>query len=284
MNGGATQTDFKALVHVIEQTIQIMHMEQKEDETHKKWCDQEIATNAADLKEQGEQKVTLTQDVENIDSQLKDVNEEIALLRKNIQEIVDQRDAATKTRQEEQHNYDGQVVELREAEQALYRAIQVLQQLYGADPALLQRQGARARARGRYSAQQRALAGGRVAPPPDTWVAPYDGQEGGKNILQMLAEIGEDIVHQQAESEKAEKEAIAEYNQDMIDYESETRLKTERLVSQSSLKAKLELNKENNEADLDQIEETLVSLRQQQLELHKENNEADLDQIEETLV
>lgn len=254
MDGGATQSDFKALIAMVKQTIEIMVMEQKEDNTHKTWCETEITKNTADLKDQEEQKTALTQEIDNLDSQLKEVNEEITQLRDDIAEIVKQRDQSTKTRLEEQHNYDGEMVELREAEQALYRAIQVLQAVYGSTPALVQ------------AAKRRSSMS--VAPPPSTWAGDYKGAEGGKNILQMLAEIGEDLVRQQADSEKNEKQAKADYEQNMMDYESDTRLKQERLVSQSSLKAKMELNKENDESDLDQVEETLDSLNKQKLELH----------------
>merc|ERR1719326_832536 len=103
-----------------------------------------------------------------------------------------------------------------------------------------------------------ARSSGKVPPAPDTWTEPYEGQEGGKNILQMLAEIGEDLVRQQEEAKKEEEEAKKTYEQNMKDYDEDTRLKQEMLVSNSALKA---------EGDLDAVEEALDSLRAQRLEL-----------------
>merc|ERR1719284_110675 len=118
-----------------------------------------------------------------------------------MEEIVKQRNEATKTRLEEQRNYDGELVELKEAQQALYKAIKVLQAVYGEEKALLQQRTMQARS------------SGNVPPPPETWTGPYEGQEGGKNILQMLAEIGEDLVKQVEEAKTEEEEAKKTYEQ-----------------------------------------------------------------------
>merc|ERR1719310_487476 len=119
----------------------------------------------------------------------------------------------------------------------------------------------------RQGMQLQQQTGARVPPAPETWTTPYTGQGGGKNILQMLAEIGEDLVHQEEEAKKEEEEAKAAYEQNMKDYDEDTRLKQEQLVSRSALKAKLELQKENFESDLDACLEALESLRAQRVEL-----------------
>merc|ERR1719235_1830899 len=76
------------------------------------------------------------------------------------------------------------------------------------------------------------------------------------------------MVRQEQEAQKEEEQAKKEYAQNMMDYDEDQRLKQEQLVSRSSIQAKLELNKENDESDLDQLQDTLDSLRKQQLELH----------------
>lgn len=253
MDGGMTKDNFHAIVSVVEQTIKVMGMEQKEDDGHLTWCNTEIASCEADLKENEENEKTLKIQIEGYDNQLQTVNAQIAQLRKDMKSIVEQRNEATKTRFEEQRTYDAELVELKEAQQALYKAIKVLQAVYGEEKALLQ--------------QRTNQAQGRVAPPPDTWVGKYTGQEGGSNILQMLAEIGEDLVRQQEEAKKEEEEAKKTYDTNMKDYDEDTRLKQEMLVSNSALKAKVELQRGTAESDLDSAEEALDSLRAQRLEL-----------------
>jgi len=255
MDGGMTKENFHAIVAVVQQTITVMGMEQKEDDDHLSWCNSEIAQCEADTKQNEEDETALKTQIEGYDNQLDAVNAQIAQLRKEMKEIVNQRNEATKTRLEEQRNYDAELVELKEAQQALYKAIKVLQAVYGEEKALLQQR------------TNQAQTQGRVAPPPDTWTAPYEGQEGGKNILQMLAEIGEDLVKQQEEAKKEEEEAKKTYEQNMKDYDEDTRLKQEMLVSNSALKAKVELQRETAEGDLDAVEEALDSLRAQRLEL-----------------
>merc|ERR1719405_138053 len=154
------------------------------------------------------------------------------------------------------------MVETKQAQQALYKAIVVMQDVYGKNPALL------IQAKSLRSWKASTAGSGSVPPPPETWTDKYEGQGGGKNVLQMLAEIGEDLVRQEEEAKKEEAHAEQEYKQNMIDYDEDTRLKQEQLVSRSGIAAKLELTKENAETDLDQLEETLDSLNKQKLELH----------------
>merc|ERR1719387_639305 len=260
MDGGLTKSNFASIIGMVKQTLQIMKMEQGEDDRHKSWCESEIEKNTQELKDNEEQKTSLTQEVEALENQLAQVNKEIEQLRHDLDLIREQRSDAQKTRLEEQRAYDGEMVELKQAQQALYKAIVVLQEVYGKAPALVQKE-AKARA-------VRALAVGGVPPPPETWTEKYDGQDAGKSILQMLAEIGEDMVHQEEEAKLEEEQAKAQYEKNMADYDEDSQLKQEQLVSRSGIAAKLELNKENDESDLDQLEDTLDSLRKQQLELH----------------
>jgi hypothetical protein len=253
LDGGMTKENFHAIVAVVQQTITVMGMEQKEDDDHLSWCNSEIAQCEAGTQMNEEEEKNLKVAIEGYDNQLQTVNAMIAQLKKEMAEIVVQRNDATKTRLEEQRNYDSELVELKEAQQALYKAIKVLQEVYGEQKALLQQRTAQAR--------------GNVPPAPETWTAPYEGQEGGKNILQMLAEIGEDLVKQEDEAKKEEEEAKKTFDQNMKDYDEDTRLKQEQLVSNSALKAKLELQRETAEGDLDSVEEALDSLRAQRLEL-----------------
>lgn len=255
LDGGMTKENFHAIVAVVKQTINVMGMEQKEDDDHLSWCNEEIAQCEADTKQNEEDEKNLKIAIEGYENQLKTVNAQIAQLNKEIKEIVVQRNDATKTRLEEQRAYDAELVELKNAQQALYKAIKVLQGVYGEEKALLQQRTAQAQARGL------------VAPPPETWTGEYKGAEGGKNILQMLAEIGEDLVAQQEEAKKEEEEAKKTFEQNLKDYDEDTRLKQEQLVSNSALKAKLELQLETAEGDLDSVEEALESLRAQRLEL-----------------
>merc|ERR1719311_81605 len=136
MDGGMTKENFHAIVAVVQQTITVMGMEQKEDDEHLDWCNKEIAQCEADTKQNEEDEKALKIQIEGYDNQLQTVNAQIAQLRKDMQKIVEQRNEATKTRMQEQRNYDGELVELKQAQQALYKAIKVLQAVYGEEKAL----------------------------------------------------------------------------------------------------------------------------------------------------
>lgn len=258
MNGGMTQANFASIIAMVKQTIQIMKMEQTEDDRHKSWCETEIVKNKQELKTSEEQQEDLKQKVAQATSVLDEVNKGIKETRQDLAYIQEQRGAAQKARLEEQRAYDGNIVELKQAQQALYKAINVLDAVYGQLKQSLVQVGH----------MSQGVSSGGVPPPPETWTEKYDGQGGGQNVLQMLAEIGEDLVKQEEEAVNEEKQAKAEYDQNMKDYDEDTRLKQEQLVSKSGIKAKLELNLENYETDLDQLEDTIDSLRKQQLELH----------------
>merc|ERR1719460_2075431 len=130
MDGGMTKENFHAIVAVVQQTITVMGMEQKEDDDHLSWCNEEIAQCEADTAQNDEDEKNLKIAIEGYENQLKTVNAQIAQLNKEIKEIVVQRNDATKTRLEEQRAYDAELVELKNAQQALYKAIKVLQGVY----------------------------------------------------------------------------------------------------------------------------------------------------------
>merc|ERR1719321_1529917 len=91
LDGGMTKDNFHAIVAVVKQTIQVMSMEQKEDDNHLTWCNSEIAQCEADTKQNEEDEKALKTQIEGIDNQLDTVNAQIAQLRKEMQEIVNQR-------------------------------------------------------------------------------------------------------------------------------------------------------------------------------------------------
>merc|ERR1719161_2428532 len=88
MDGGMTKENFHAIVAVVQQTITVMGMEQKEDDNHLTWCNSEIAQCEADTKQNEEDEKALKTQIEGIDNQLDTVNAQIAQLRKEMEEIV----------------------------------------------------------------------------------------------------------------------------------------------------------------------------------------------------
>merc|ERR1719421_2538183 len=59
LDGGMTKENFHAIVAVVQQTINVMGMEQKEDDDHLSWCNEEIAQCEADTKQNEEDEKNL---------------------------------------------------------------------------------------------------------------------------------------------------------------------------------------------------------------------------------
>merc|ERR1719160_1014894 len=265
MMGGMKKQDYRMIIMVIQKTIDIMGMEQSEDDRHKKWCTEELVKNKQETSMNEKSKEEIKNKIGSVEEQVKDVVKEMLELKSTVRKLIDSKNEATKARMEESKAASAEVTELQEAQQALYKAITVLQGVYGS--ALLQaHQPPRPTA---SELQQSATANGRVAPPPDTWVEGYEGkQQAGKNILQMLAEIGEDCVKQEAEVKKEEEEAKKAYEQTVKDVDEEVKAKQDVLVERSGLQARLELTQETLEGDLEGVEDALDELEKQALELH----------------
>merc|ERR1719324_835734 len=241
MSGG----NFDRVIQVIKKQIEIVDMEQASDDQKFKWCKEETEKNAQAQKMKQDEVTDLTAQIGNLDA--------------DLQLLED----AARQRAEESSAFDSGIAELKAAQQALVKAIQVLEGYYG-QQALLQAQ-AQAQAAARVSDQY--YENGDPAPPTPS--GSYDGAAGGKSILKLLAQLGEDLVHEEEMQRKDEETAKAAYGQLQAQTATNRKLKSDQRLMRREQIARLTQQQDGFSSDLDAANTLLNELRARELDLAK---------------
>merc|ERR1719199_1893435 len=135
MSGGS----FDRVIQVIKKQIEIVDMEQAADDQKYKWCKTENAKNSQSIKVKEDQITDLSAQIGNLDADLHLLKDEATTISKEIDEIDRLLEDAARQRADEASAFDKGIAELKAAQQALVKAIQVLEGYYG-QQALLQAQ------------------------------------------------------------------------------------------------------------------------------------------------
>ena len=126
-------------------------------------------------------------------------------------------------------------------------------------------------------AQAQAVAAARVSdqyyengdPAPPTPSGSYDGAAGGKSILKLLAQLGEDLVHEEEMQRKDEETAKAAYGQLQAQTATNRKLKSDQRLMRREQIARLTQQQDGFSSDLDAANALLGELRSREVDLAK---------------
>jgi septal ring factor EnvC (AmiA/AmiB activator) len=262
MDGGS----FDRVIQVINKQIEIIDMEQADDDQKFTWCKSEGAKLAQTQKVKKDEIADLTAQIGNIDGDLKMLKDEASTLAKETDELDRLLADAGRQRADESSSFDEGIAELKAAQQALVKAIQVLEGFYG-QQALLQAETAARQPQSNVQISTEYYEG---SDPPPTPTGDYTGAPGGQNILKLLATLGEDLVKEEEMQRKDEETAKEAYNALAAQTATNRKLKSEQLLMRREQIATLEQNQDMLTNDLDSAKELLGELRSRELDLAKD--------------
>jgi len=272
LEGMSAEGKFERVIQVIQKQIQIIDMEQGEDDKKMTWCKEETArtTDAIALKQK--EKADFEAQIGNTNADLTLLKDEVSSLAKETDEIRRQLDDAGRQRGDERSSFDTMMAELKTAQTALVKAIQVLEGFYG-QQSLLQQQSAAASAMRQQTqvnqlVDQQASAGSYEGK-PSTPDGAYKGAAGGRSILKLLGSIGQDLVHEEEARRASEKEAQETYDQLVAQTQVNTKLKQDQLLQRREQIARLEQTRDQFQSDSDDALNLINELKKRQLDLAK---------------
>lgn len=273
---GMSGQSFERVIQVINKQIEIIDMEQAEEDKKKTWCEGETTKNAQTIETKLAEKKDFEAQIGNTEADITLLRDEVAQMAKEIDDIRRMLDDAGRQRADEASSFDSTMAELKTAQTALVKAIQVLEGFYG-QQSLLQAQAAMGTALKQQTqvnqlVDQQASAGyyetGQTDPPA-TPEGEYKGAAGGRSILKLLGTIGQDLVHEEEARRKDDEEAKTAFGQLQAQTAMNTQLKQEQLIVRREQIARLEQTREGFLGDADVAQALVNELKSRKLDLEK---------------
>merc|ERR1719327_2216670 len=183
---------FDKVKKMIKDLIVKLMEEATEESEHKGWCDTELGTNKQTREDKAEQVATLTAESEELEAKIAKLSEEMAALSDDIAAIDKAVAEATALRQKEKEKNTVTIEEAKVAQDAVAKAISVLQEFY-------------AKAADATSLVQ-------TRQPEGISDKPYKGMGGASGgIIGMLEVIESDFARLETETSSSEEQAEEEY-------------------------------------------------------------------------
>eukprot|EP00931_Biecheleriopsis_adriatica_P105694 TRINITY_DN80238_c0_g1_i2.p1 TRINITY_DN80238_c0_g1~~TRINITY_DN80238_c0_g1_i2.p1 ORF type:complete len:708 (+),score=227.99 TRINITY_DN80238_c0_g1_i2:321-2126(+) len=193
-----TEDSIDQVRNLIQSLIDKMKDQLASEATKKAWCDEELASNKATREEKSDAVDSLQADVDEMNSAIATLGEEVATFSKEITELNAAVAAATEIRQKEKQTNKATIKDAKEAEEAVAEAMGVLKEFYakaGEATAFVQ------------------TSASKVSQPEVFGDEPYAGmgaESGG--VVGLLEVIKSDFARLQAETSSEEVVAQQEYN------------------------------------------------------------------------
>merc|ERR1719387_2603756 len=278
---------FEKVIKMIDDLVELLAKEQKEDEEKKEWCDSEFDT-ADDTKK------ALDHDIEDLEKAIADAEESIATLTSEIKALDKQVAEATEIRKEEHATFEENLAANTAANDLLEFAKNRLNKFYNPKlwkpppkRELTEEERITVNMGGTLAptAPPAGIAGtgiGLVAisahdatdvappPPPEANLAYKKSREAGTGVIAMIDLLKADLEKQITEMELVEKDAQADYEQFMKDSAEQHALDsksiTDKEASEAALEEELLANQEalkGKQVELMETEKYIMELHQQ---------------------
>merc|ERR1719301_95628 len=171
---------FKKIKKLIKDLITKLLEEANEEATHKGWCDTELGTNKQTRNEKTEMVVTLTAEIDALESSIAMLSEQITELTEAVAQIDAEVAKATAIREAEKEKNTQTISDSQEAQEAVAQALTVLREFY------------------EKAAQATAMV---QQEPPPVFDEPYKGMGGESGgVIGMLEVIQSDFARLEAET------------------------------------------------------------------------------------
>merc|ERR1719446_1016473 len=260
LSGPVRQGPFDAVNNMIEKMIFRLMDEQKKEDEHKHWCDQEIEKTET-MKEDKEEKIKdLKAEIKVETAEVSELTEEIADAEKMISDIVAFMKEATEIRNTGKKENALAIKDSKDAQSSLTNAIAVLEAFYKESGQIPKEP---------WEFIQKPVNLGKN---PATWDSGYTGvadptkQPGG--IVSVLEGVLSDFEKMEAETKSQEAQDQKEFEESMKanDIEKagrtqEVTMKTQEKARRTDKIASLNAQKKNVEAELEKTDQYLVDLK-----------------------
>merc|ERR1719298_279017 len=250
---------FDQVNNMIEKMIFRLMDEQKKEDEHKLWCDQEIEkTNT--MKEDKEDKIKdLKAEIKTQTAAVAKLTEEIEAAQEMIADIVSFKKEATEIREVGKKENKLAIEDAETAQKALANAIAVLTDFY---------KGSGEIAKEPWEFIQAPV---KLSENPKTWDSPYTGvadpDKQPSGILTVLENVMEDFAKMEAETKAQEASDQKEYDKAISDHDIEMARRTQEADMKSNEKKRraekvvlLQGQKKTTESELEKTEQYLTDL------------------------
>merc|ERR1719456_1696491 len=248
----AGEEGFGTVNHIIDDMIEVMEAEGKDDEKHKEWCQAELASNEDEKASVQDKADSIASAVSELQDSIKTTADDIAALGDEIKQLDASVTLATVNRKQEHAEYTESLTLTEAATQLIGKAKNRLQKFY--NPALHVPEPKK-----ELSAEDRLYAnlGGevsfvqvvkhqaqkkKVAPPevPETWGAykPAGGKSGG--VVALMDMLAQDLKSDMAAAKHDEETAQKEYDDLMVESKETRQQNSKSIVDEEANKAQLE--------------------------------------------
>lgn len=248
----ATQAQLEAFTRVkkaIDDMVTQLLKEKEDEFKHKDYCTDEINSNQQLVQTTEHDKEKNVGHLQDLEMKIEALTDEIAGLKKEISEMNVQIKRAGEDRELANKEFQSILVDQRETQKLLTKAIQVLKQFYDkAKPALVQD-----KARG---------------PPPPSGFKEYQNHAGSGGVVGLLQQIMNDAATMEKETVQAEEDAQTTYEEFVKDSNNSIEKKTKAILNKSDMKSTAEVNRVSAEAEKKALFEKLERLSNFNAELH----------------
>jgi prefoldin subunit 5 len=216
-------------------------MEEATEETeHKGWCDKEMSVNKIARESKAEDVDSLSAQVDKLKAEIAKLTQEVADLTLAISELDKSVANATAMRAAEKEKNAATLKDAQEASSAVSQAMVILKDFYA------------------KASEATALVQAPLDDAPETFSAPYQGDQGASNtVLQYLEVIASDFARLESDTTLAEEAAEKEYKTFMNEAEVDKAMKGAALRNTKTLITKRESDLVETQTDLKNTQEEL---------------------------
>jgi len=188
----------KKVKGMIEDLIEKLEEEARQEGQHHDWCQQQLKDNKMTRDAKGAEVEKLQAEIEEGHASVQKLAAAISQLGVEVQELNKAMAKASEDRQEEKAKNKATIKDAKEASAAVAQALEVLRSFYD------------------KAGQATALTQTKHHQEPETWSAPYKGQQAENGgVLGMLEVVASDFARLESETEQGEADAEAAYEKFM---------------------------------------------------------------------
>lgn len=227
---------FTKIKQLIEDLISRLLEEANAEAEEKAWCDEELSSNKHTRDEKSARIEKLMAQKDELEAEIALLSKEIADLTKQVAQIDKDVAAANKIRSDEKATNKQTVSESKGAQEAVARALKVLQEFYA----------------------KAGIAESFVQAQPEVFDRPYQGQQGGNTgVIGMLEVIQTDFARLESETE-AEENASQKDHDEFLDRSSQDKAEKNASIEHKTATKKKDQKKHNDTVeDLEGTQEEL---------------------------
>jgi len=245
---------FKKVKIVITDLIKVLQAEQSDEKAKKDMCEAELDRKGKEQVKTSDKVGLLTASMDSKQNEVNTLSAELAEIKRLMAQSKKDDETAGKLRKEQKQIYDAGTKDRKMAIKVLQSAKAVLAKFYASQQSFVQKST-------------------KIAKAPD---AEFSGRKslGGNIVIAMMDKIIDDVHREQADAEKEESAAAAEYSKHMqASFEAEA-VRFQEITEKATRRARVKVWLGNTKEELDSEKDSLAKINEQITALH-----SDCDQL-----